>query len=230
MTNTEEAERSDITFKIIVVGEVGVGKTSLVRRITRDVFNSVYKPTIGVDFCITDVLYQGKVLLELQLWDIGGQERFGNMTKLFYRDAAAAFVVCDSTRPQTLSAAIKWKNDIDDKAELSPGRLLPCFLLYNKCDSDELIHSDEELAMFCSENGFIGCYKTSAVTRMGVEDLELGIVTYLMNMPQPEPEVLEPEVDLISLSTTQCYKRKSSSCCGSACEQPRRLKTYGQEL
>ena len=91
-------------------------------------------------------------MVRLQLWDIAGQERFGNMTRVYYREAVGAFVVFDVTRVATFEAVQKWKNDIDSKVRtcvhsfflgltawlqvtLPPDdRPIPVVLLANKCD------------------------------------------------------------------------------------------------
>jgi GTPase SAR1 family protein len=69
----------------------------------------------------------------LQLWDIAGQERFGNMTRVYYKEAVGAMVVFDVTRVNTFEAVQKWKNDIDAKVTLPPDdRPIPVVLLANK--------------------------------------------------------------------------------------------------
>ena len=65
--------------------------------------------------------YNENTVVRLQLWDIAGQERFGNMTRVYYRDAAAAFIVFDLTRRGTFDAVRKWKEDLDTKVITSDG-------------------------------------------------------------------------------------------------------------
>ena len=72
-------------------------------------------------------------IVRLQLWDIAGQERFGNMTRVYYKEAVGAMVVFDVTRVNTFEAVQKWKNDIDAKVTLPPDdRPIPVVLLANK--------------------------------------------------------------------------------------------------
>lgn len=70
--------------------------------------------------------------MRLQLWDIAGQERFGSMTRVYYKEAVGAFVVFDVTRAATLEAVHKWKVDLDSKVVLPDGRAIPTVLLANK--------------------------------------------------------------------------------------------------
>lgn len=61
-----------------------------------------------------------------------GQERFGNMTRVYYKDAVGAFIVFDATRVATFEAVVKWKQDLDSKVQLPDGSPIPCVLLGNK--------------------------------------------------------------------------------------------------
>ena len=71
-------------------------------------------------------------MIRLQLWDIAGQERFYNMTRVYYKDAVGCFIVFDVTRASTFEAVIRWKNDLDSKVTLPDGNPVPCVLLANK--------------------------------------------------------------------------------------------------
>eukprot|EP01012_Entosiphon_sulcatum_P033568 TRINITY_DN424_c0_g1_i2.p2 TRINITY_DN424_c0_g1~~TRINITY_DN424_c0_g1_i2.p2 ORF type:complete len:148 (-),score=35.14 TRINITY_DN424_c0_g1_i2:71-514(-) len=84
----------DLIFKIIVIGNSGVGKTSLVHRFVDDNFSSEFQSTIGVDFKIHMMTVDGQVV-KLQLWDTAGQERFQGITKSFYRGANGILVCFD---------------------------------------------------------------------------------------------------------------------------------------
>ena len=68
-------------FKVLVIGDIGVGKTSLIKRYVHHIFGQTYKPTIGVDFALKVINWDPETLIRLQLWDIAGQERFGTMTR-----------------------------------------------------------------------------------------------------------------------------------------------------
>jgi Ras-related protein Rab-32 len=125
-----------------------------------------------------------KTLVRLQLWDIAGQERFGSMTRVYYRDADAAVIMFDLTAQRTFDAVSKWKADVDDKVLLASGEPVPCLLLGNKSDlpgeNDKgcvIIFceafkkgrtiSDDEIEAFCKQAGFIGYHAISAkVTRV----------------------------------------------------------------
>ncbi|PKU39635.1 ras-related protein rab-38 [Limosa lapponica baueri] len=96
-----------------------------------------------------------------------GQERFGNMTRVYYREAMGAFIVFDVTRPATFEAVTKWKEDLDSKLVLPNGKPVPTVLLANKCDQgiDVLMNNGIKMDQFCKENGFVGWFETSAKKR-----------------------------------------------------------------
>lgn len=94
-----------------------------------------------------------------------GQERFGNMTRVYYRDAIGAFVVFDVTRSCTFEAVRKWKEDLDDKVNVFGGNRIAAVLLANKCDQekdDAFAKTYPRMEQFCREHGFISWFETSA--------------------------------------------------------------------
>lgn len=92
-----------------------------------------------------------------------GQERFGNMTRVYYKEAVGAFVVFDVTRGSTFEAVSKWKHDLDSKVKLANGNPIPSVLLANKCDQKkESSNSTTLMDNFCKETGFLGWFETSA--------------------------------------------------------------------
>lgn len=91
---------------------------------------------IGVDFALKVLQYSPEVVVRLQLWDIAGQERFGNMTRVYYKEAVGALVVFDITRVSTFEGVSKWKQDLDEKVRLLDGSEIPVVLLANKVTFD----------------------------------------------------------------------------------------------
>lgn len=163
----------DITYKVLLVGDMGTGKTSLLKRVIHNIFSPHYKTTIGVDFALKIIEMDDGSKIKLQFWDIAGQERFSSsMTRVYYKDAVAAFVVFDITRETTtLDGARKWKQDIDAKVMLpNSDTPIPTILLANKIDlftpDDYDTHwgkSSEDMDLFCQTNGFTGWFETTAL-------------------------------------------------------------------
>jgi len=96
------------TLKIVILGDSGVGKTSLMNRYSTGKFTGQYKATIGADFLskenvvVTDNLFATRTLVTLQIWDTAGQERFQSLGQGFYRGADACLLVYDITDPHSL--------------------------------------------------------------------------------------------------------------------------------
>ena len=91
----------DQMFKIIIIGESGVGKTAIMQRLCENTYDTVYVTTVGVDFK-PKILEIGKKRIKMQIWDTAGQERFRNITASYYRNAQGVVIVYDRTNPATL--------------------------------------------------------------------------------------------------------------------------------
>ncbi|KAK1338089.1 hypothetical protein QTO34_001199 [Cnephaeus nilssonii] len=103
--------------------------------------------------------------------DKEGQERFGNMTRVYYKEAVGAFVVFDISRGSTFEAVLKWKSDLDSKVHLPNGGPIPAVLLANKCDQKkEGGQSPAQMDQFCKEHGFTGWFETSAKDNINIEE------------------------------------------------------------
>eukprot|EP01062_Namystynia_karyoxenos_P029214 TRINITY_DN21992_c0_g1_i1.p1 TRINITY_DN21992_c0_g1~~TRINITY_DN21992_c0_g1_i1.p1 ORF type:complete len:261 (+),score=58.25 TRINITY_DN21992_c0_g1_i1:84-785(+) len=106
------ATQHDFLFKVLVIGDAGVGKTSLVRRFVEDEFTESYIATIGVDFKVRS-LDVGGTLCKLQVWDTAGQERFRTITGGYYRGANGVVVVYDVTDEMSFDSVEQWLAEID---------------------------------------------------------------------------------------------------------------------
>jgi Ras-related protein Rab-1A len=101
----------DYQFKIIIAGDPNVGKTSLILRYTNNAFKRNYVPTLGV--MVSDKIFKIEdSVIQLTLWDIGGQQKFQTMRSQFYRGSDAVFLVFDLTRPESFNNIPKWFSDV----------------------------------------------------------------------------------------------------------------------
>uniref|UniRef100_A0A915BQE5 Ras-related protein Rab n=1 Tax=Parascaris univalens TaxID=6257 RepID=A0A915BQE5_PARUN len=158
-----------LLFKILIIGDVGTGKSSIVRRYVHNLFNQYYKATVGVDFAMKVLVWDMDTLLRLQIWDISGQDRFGNMTRVYYKDAHGALIVFDATRQATYDGALRWKADLDNKVCLANGKPVPTVLIANKCDIENKV-TEDLLAEYCKKESFIGAFRASAKDNFGIEE------------------------------------------------------------
>jgi len=151
-----------------------------VRHFISQTFSNNYKSTIGVDFALKLIRWDEQTIVRLQLWDIAGQERFGNMTRVYYKEAVGAIVVYDVNRQPTFEAVKKWKNDIDNKVTLKD-QPIPTILLANKCDLLKDGVDSAELDRFVGDNEFKGWFDTSAKTGHNVEKAVTFLVQEILN-------------------------------------------------
>ncbi|XP_076318336.1 ras-related protein Rab-32B-like isoform X2 [Tachypleus tridentatus] len=203
-------EAEELLFKVLVIGDFGVGKTAIIRRYTEGVFYQYYKITIGVDFALKSIFWNPKMHVTLQLWDIAGHERFGYMTHVYYKYATAAIIVYDLSRPTTLESVVKWQNDVKNKVTLQNGQPIPIILLANKCDIEGVSINSEVLKTFCKQHNILAWFFTSAKENINIDQA----IEYLVEkIVSQRSDHNKPNRDnLISLAYKPNYKKLK--CCG----------------
>jgi len=144
------------TLKVIVVGDAGVGKTSLIHQLTHHKFNDRVMPTLGVDFSAKNLPAVDNSTIRLHLWDVAGQERYRCLSRAYLKGCQACVVVFDVTRPDTFKNVEIWKRDIDTKC--GP---IPSLLLGNKNDCSFAI-TQKELQRVSDFLNFTSCAFISA--------------------------------------------------------------------
>lgn len=140
--------------KAVVVGDAAVGKTSLLVRYVKGIFNPTYILTIGVSFFVKDIMV-GENILRVQLWDTGGQERFGPIRQLYYRGTKGLLLMYDRSNPASFDRLDYWLREI----ERGCGQI-PIILVGNKADLPAVITA-EQGQKYAVEHGF-GFIETSA--------------------------------------------------------------------
>ncbi|KAM7523649.1 hypothetical protein LguiA_013551 [Lonicera macranthoides] len=164
------AQRS--LLKVIVLGDSGVGKTSLMNQYVYKKFGLQYKATIGADFVTKEIQIDDK-LVTLQIWDTAGQERFHSLGVAFYRGADCCILVYDVNIPKTFETLQTWHDEFLKQADPTKPETFPFVLLGNKVDVDggnsrrvsEKIASD-----WCASRGNIPYFETSAKEDYNIED------------------------------------------------------------
>eukprot|EP00039_Didymoeca_costata_P027050 m.17296 g.17296 ORF g.17296 m.17296 type:complete len:382 (-) comp5978_c0_seq1:1210-2355(-) len=194
--------------KVIVVGDTGTGKTSIIKRVVQGTFSSQYKATIGVDFAMKVIDLDENTTVRLQLWDIAGQERFGTMTRVYYKEAVGAFIVCDMTRKSTFETVANWKEDIDEKVTLPDGDPIPVVLLGNKCDlNDEIEIEQAELQALAERTNMKACFLTSARENLNLDE---SIRCLIENILEAEKLHTDADPDRFQVKDTNS---NTASCC-----------------
>lgn len=141
------SEDFDILYKMIIIGDSGVGKTNILSRYTKNQFSFDFKSTVGVEFGAKKVEMYG-IKIKNQIWDTAGQERYKSITNSYYKGAKGALVVYDITKRDTFQNVSKWINEL----RMNGDKDVIIVLVGNKCDSeDERVVTLEEASDFAKE-------------------------------------------------------------------------------
>jgi len=208
-TNFNNDEVFDYLFKIVVVGDCGIGKTSLVQRFKSGMFTERYTNTIGVDFAMKTVLIDGK-RIKLQIWDTAGQERFRTITQSYYRSANGVLLVYDITKRSSFLSLQKWVEEI----RRYTANNVSWILIGNKCDFESLreVEQTEALAMAELVPEIVLVMETSAKDNTNVEQSFVELATELKLQQSGNMVSDTGENDFLDLNSTRI--RKSGYCSG----------------
>jgi len=154
----------DYLFKVVLIGDSGVGKSNLLSRFTRNEFCLESKSTIGVEFATRTVQVEGKTI-KAQIWDTAGQERYRAITSAYYRGAVGALLVYDITKPTTFENVGRWLKELRDHADSN----IVIMLVGNKSDLKHLRGVSTEDAQSFAEKEGLSFLETSALEATNVE-------------------------------------------------------------
>jgi len=170
---------SSIGLKIIIIGDTSTGKTSIVTKYIYNKFSESYKATIVSQFDFKIIKYKDQIY-RLQFWDLAGQDRSPEMTKLFCQDTNGVIICCEVNKKESRDNTLKWKeNLINNRIDIKKITLVLC---ENKCDLlNDNYENFQELKNFSINNEFNQCFRTSALNGFGIEDMILFIVEDIVN-------------------------------------------------
>ncbi|XP_030061941.1 ras-related protein Rab-43 [Microcaecilia unicolor] len=189
-------ELYDFLFKIVLIGDAGVGKTCVVQRFKTGIFVERQGNTIGVDFTMKTLEIQGK-RVKLQIWDTAGQERFRTITQSYYRSANGAIIAYDISKRESFQSIPRWIEDVRKYA----GSSIVQLLIGNKSDLYDLREVQLEDAQKMAEHyDIMNAIETSAKDSSNVEEAFVKMATELM-MRHGGPVFSEKSTDNIKLSS-----------------------------
>ncbi|KAL0549804.1 hypothetical protein IC582_014293 [Cucumis melo] len=154
----------DYLFKVVLIGDSGVGKSNLLSRFTRNEFCLESKSTIGVEFATRTLQVEGRTV-KAQIWDTAGQERYRAITSAYYRGALGALLVYDVTKPMTFDNVSRWLKELRDHADSN----IVIMLIGNKTDLKHLRAVATEDAQSYAEKEGLSFIETSALEATNVE-------------------------------------------------------------
>ncbi|CAH8390006.1 unnamed protein product [Eruca vesicaria subsp. sativa] len=164
----------DYLFKLVLIGDSGVGKSNLLSRFTRNEFSIESKSTIGVEFATRSVHVDEKTI-KAQLWDTAGQERYRAITSAYYRGAVGALLVYDITRHVTFENVERWLKELRDHTDAN----VVIMLVGNKADLRHLRAVPTEEARSFSERENMFFMETSALDATNVEQAFTHVLTQI---------------------------------------------------
>lgn len=206
---------SDYSFKIVIVGDSGVGKTNLLTRFTRNQFSLNLRNTVGFNSDQKTLIIDGKYI-RAEIWDTAGQERYRSMSPSFYRGAVGALIVYDISSQESFNNLVKWIKELKTHAD----SMMTMLIIGNKSDKPEREVTKEAANSFASKNecGFI---ETSAMDCSNVENAFETILKNIVQRTMKSPEGMSDKYSFQD-KTRKVEKsqrdslapRKSCLCCG----------------
>ncbi|XP_016390690.1 ras-related protein Rab-19 [Sinocyclocheilus rhinocerous] len=156
----------DFLFKIILIGDSNVGKTSLVQSFKSGLFSEAQQNTIGVDFTVRTLRIDGR-RVKMQVWDTAGQERFRTITQSYYRSAHGAMIAYDISRRDTFDSTLRWLHELQ---RFGAANVLTA-LIGNKRDLEaERQVPFSDACKLAEEQGMLAALETSAREKRSVEE------------------------------------------------------------
>lgn len=196
----------DYLFKIIILGDSGVGKTAILNRFADDQFTEIYSTTVGIDFKIRTILIEGKKI-KLQMWDTAGQERFRTLVASYYRGAHGTVLSYDVTNKNSFDNVRNWIREIDSHNTEGITKLI----LANKCDLPTREVHKEDGELLAKEMG-IPHIEVSAKTGLGVQDAFNLLANSMYTRLKPILSQNRQSMNAEKLNFVKAAER-SSTCC-----------------
>jgi small GTP-binding protein len=191
-----------VSFKFIIIGSSGVGKTAILKRLVEDAFSSDSQSTIGVEFDSTLIEVDGQQV-KLQIWDTAGQERFRSIAKAYFRNAVGVLLVFDICERKTFDEVNAWLNDVH--ALCDPTAVV--ILIGNKADLQEnRVVTLAEAEQF-AEHHQLAYIETSALAGSNVREAFVRAATQIYRKGgRPKPSA--------NVGQTPVSGSPSKGCCG----------------
>ena len=197
------------TLKIIVLGNIAVGKTSVIRRYITNTFSDEHKTTIGCEYKKKTIEIDGETNANLQIWDTAGEEKFMSVTKQYYNDSNGAMIIYDLTKRDTFQKVSQW---IKDVKEIAPKDVV-IMVVGNKSDlSNEKVELGDELQPI-KDNYLYQDVSAKAGTNVSLafENLALKIIEKLKERKEKGDKVEQRESLLLKKTIPRSARRGDSA-------------------
>ncbi|XP_066485031.1 ras-related protein Rab-35 [Tiliqua scincoides] len=200
------AKDYDHLFKLLIIGDSGVGKSSLLLRFADNTFSGSYITTIGVDFKIRTLVINGE-RVKLQIWDTAGQERFRTITSTYYRNTHGVIIVYDVTNPVSFVNVKRWLHEIGQNCDS-----VCKILVGNKCEDPSRKQVDTADARRFSEQMGVRLFETSAKENLNVEEMFNAITAMVLRTKQENLARLQQQNEVVKINKPK-KKPSVKKCC-----------------
>jgi len=204
------ASRKKVLLKVIILGDSGVGKTSLMNQYVNKKFSNQYKATIGADFLTKEVMVEDR-LVTMQIWDTAGQERFQSLGVAFYRGADCCVLVFDVTMPNTFRSLDSWRDEFLIQASPRDPENFPFVVIGNKIDLENRAVTAKRSQGWCTSKGEIPYFETSAKEAINVEQAFQTVAKNALAQ-ESEVELYNDFPDQIKLSNDNNKAKEGCAC------------------
>ncbi|XP_066550513.1 ras-related protein Rab-15 [Amia ocellicauda] len=184
------AKQYDVLFRLLLLGDSGVGKTCLLCRFTDNEFHSSHISTIGVDFKMKTLEVDG-IKVRIQIWDTAGQERYQTITKQYYRRAQGIFLVYDITSERSFQHIMKWVSDVDEYAPEKVQKIL----IGNKSDEEEKRQVATEQGDKLAKTYGMDFFETSACTNYNIKESFTRLTELVLQAHKKELDCLRVSIN-----------------------------------
>ena len=220
MVNESGSSSNIENYKIAIVGNQHVGKTTILSRYKYETTDNTYAPTVGIDFLTKNVFLEDKTI-RLIMWDTAGQERFKSLIPSYLKNANCVILTYDVTDKSSFASLSKWLTDVKDN--VVNGTFI--ILCGNKIDiNNKRVVPKEDAEKFAEENG-IAYIETSATTGQGINELFNTIINSFCEVPIVNKENKNDDIegdgshnialkDLTKEEEKKVEEKQKKNCCG----------------
>ena len=202
----KNSPENNLTFKIITLGNPGVGKTSIIQRYLRNIFDDNSMSTVGIQFSYKEVKLDNNESINLKLIDTGGQERYRSMSKSYFRNTDGVLFVFSLNNSESFKEITEWIQIFNENNN-GKGNM-PRYLVGNKCDLQKEIEQEKIDAI--ANNYNLKYYETSAKENVEIDKLfeDISIILY-----QGSNSNKNTEQKKIKINSQLQEENKKHSCC-----------------
>ncbi|MCQ2819840.1 MAG: GTP-binding protein [archaeon] len=212
-------EEYQMLFKVILIGDSGVGKSNILSRYILDEFNIDTKATVGVEFGSKMIEKDPNTKIKVQIWDTAGQERYKSITNAYYKGAKGAFIVYDISREETFKNVDKWFSELRNNSDEN----VFVIIIGNKCDMEDQRQVPKESGESKAQELKTAFMETSALQAVNIEEAFEKMVDEIYQKAKPsldkktESKEQTPDSNdkpIILKGNNEKEAKKKRKCCG----------------